>query len=168
MDVDVKPKELQKAFTSLSLGAPDRAIGFVLWKMFHLYQREIDRALEALELTHLQFTTLTLVAWLSKDGDEVTQTTLARFSDIHKVQLSQMLKALDEKGMVTRKTSSIDVRAKNVTVTQVGLARMRKALPLVIAVQKRLFGETGMPDGKLLKTFHSVLRHMESEASVEA
>jgi DNA-binding MarR family transcriptional regulator len=56
--------------------------------------------------------------------DEVTQTTLARYSDIHKVQLSQMVKALEEKGMVGRKTSPTDVRAKSISVTELGLERM--------------------------------------------
>lgn len=160
----IKPTEIRRTFESVSLGAPDRAIGFVLWKMFHLYQREVDRALAALNLTHLQFTTLTLTAWLAQDGDAVTLTKLVRHSEIHKVQLSQMLKALELKGMVSRTTSKTDVRAKDVTITDLGLRSMRQALPIAIEVQRRLFGEMGMPGGKLLKTFISVLNLMEREA----
>jgi len=157
--------EIRKTFESVSLGAPDRAIGFVLWKVFHQYQREIDRALLPLDLTHLQFTTLTLTAWLAQDGKSVTLTALVHHSQIHKVQLSQMLKALEQKGMVSRSTNETDVRSKDITVTRAGLQSMRRALPVVIDVQRRLFGEAGMPGGNLLKTFHSVLRRMEQQSS---
>ncbi|MGF6768242.1 DNA-binding MarR family transcriptional regulator [Paraburkholderia sp. GAS199] len=164
----VKHTRIRKTFESVSLGAPERAIGFVLWKMFHLYQREVDRVLSPLDLTHLQFTTLTLTAWLGQDGDTVTLTSLVRHSDIHKVQLSQMLKSLEQKGMVIRTTSEADVRAKNIALTEAGLQSMRQSLPVVVEVQRRLFGETGMPGGSLLKSFHSVLRQMEDESVSEA
>ena len=164
----IKHTSIRRTFESVSLGEPDRAIGFVLWKIFHQYQREVDRALGPLDLTHLQFTTLTLTAWLAQDGDAVTLTALVRHSEIHKVQLSQMLKALEQKGMVSRATSKTDVRAKDITVTEAGLTSMRRALPVAIEVQKRLFGEAGMPGGSLLKTFHSVLRRMEHQFSEDA
>ncbi|WP_345816915.1 MarR family transcriptional regulator (plasmid) [Paraburkholderia sp. PREW-6R] len=160
--------KIRKTFKSVSLGAPDRAIGFILWKMFHLYQREVDRALSPMGLTHLQFTTLTLTAWLAQDNESVTLTRLVRHSEIHKVQLSQMLKSLEEKGMVSRTTSLTDVRAKDIAVTEAGLQSMRQALPVAIEVQMRLFGEAGMPGGSLLTSFHSVLRQMESECADNA
>lgn len=156
--------DVRNIFETVSLGAPDQAIGFVLWKMFHQYQREIDRALAELDLTHLQFTTLTLTAWLAQDGQAVTLTRLVQHSGIHKVQLSQMLKALEEKNMVSRTTSDTDIRAKDIIVTTAGAERMRTALPVVIEVQRRLFGDEGMPGGKLLETFHSVHQRMMQES----
>jgi DNA-binding MarR family transcriptional regulator len=159
----IKGNELQEMFASASLGAPERAIGFVLWRMFHRYQRAIDRGMAPLDLTHLQFTVLTLVAWAARHGEEVSQAELGRTSDIHKMQLSQILKTLESKGWVQRVPSRVDVRMKNVQLTRTGLTRVRRALPVAIAVQRRLFGEAGMPDGDLLKTFTTLLHHIEQE-----
>jgi DNA-binding MarR family transcriptional regulator len=142
---------INRMFDTVSLGAPENAVGFVLWRVFHRYQREIDRALEALDLTHLQFTTLTLVAWLGRSGDAVTQAALSRFGDIHPMQVSLMLKALEQKRWVLRVTSDVDVRAKHVELTARGLTVLRKALPVVIDVQQRMFGDDGAKGGRLLE-----------------
>ena len=137
-------------FETASLGAPENAIGFVLWRAFHRYQRDIDRALVPLGLTHLQFTTLTLAAWLSRTGEEVTQSALARLGDIHPMQVSLMLKALEQKAMIVRPRSQSDIRAKSIEVTTAGLAVLRRALPVAIAVQQQVFGAQGRPGGSLL------------------
>ena len=137
-------------FATSSLGAPEHAVGFVLWRVVHRYQREIDRALVALDLTHLQFTTLALAAWLGRSGDPVTQADLARFGDIHPMQVSQVLKTLEGKRMVTRLRSPSDVRAKRVELTPSGLTVLGQAFPIAIEVQQRLFGAAGRPGGSLL------------------
>jgi DNA-binding MarR family transcriptional regulator len=137
-------------FATASLGAPENAVGFVLWRVVHRYQREIDRALAALGLTHLQFTTLALTAWLGRSGAAVTQAELARFGDIQPMQVSLMLKALADKGLVVRPRSQADSRAKHVAVTAAGLVALRRALPIAIGVQERLFGAAGRPGGSLL------------------
>jgi DNA-binding MarR family transcriptional regulator len=141
---------LDDLFDNVSLGAPENAIGFVLWRVLHRYVREIDQALEAVGLTHLQFTTLIMMAWLSRSGERVTQSMLARAANIHAMQISHMLKALEGKGLISRKSNESDVRAKSVEVTAPGVRALRRALPLVMDVQRRLFGEEGRVDGSLL------------------
>ncbi|HVV08566.1 MarR family winged helix-turn-helix transcriptional regulator [Amycolatopsis sp.] len=138
--MDADARELSRLFATASLGAPEKAVGFVLWRVLHRYVREIDHALAPLDLTHLQFTTLTMAAWLGRAGEPVTQAALARFGDIHPMQVSHMLKALEGKGMVTRPRSTTDVRTKHVRVTATGVAVLRDALPVAIEVQQRLFG----------------------------
>ena len=133
-----------------SLGAPENAVGFVLWRVVHRYQREIDRSLGPIDLTHLQFMTLMMAAWLGRSGEAVTQSELARFGEIHPMQVSHMLKTLESKAMVARARSQSDVRAKRVEVTTAGLTVLSRALPLVIDVQRRLFGEEGSVGGSLL------------------
>jgi DNA-binding MarR family transcriptional regulator len=141
---------IKQLFESVSLGAPENAVGFVLWRVVARYQREVDRALVELDLTNLQFVTLALAAWFGRSGEAVTQTELARFGGIHPMQISHMLKTLESKGLVSRHRSPADTRAKHVAVTSSGLASLRQALPKVIEVQKRLFGRDGKPGGSLL------------------
>ena len=143
-------RALTDLFAAVSLGAPENAVGFVMWRVVHRYLREADRALAALDLTHLQFMTLVMAAWLGRSGEAVTQSELARFGDIQPMQVSHMLKILESKGLVARPRSTSDVRAKRVNVTAAGLKVLRRALPVVIDVQRRLFGEGGRPGGSLL------------------
>ena len=149
-------RALDDLFATVSLGAPENAVGFVLWRVVHRYVREIDRALAPLDITHLQFTTLALAAWLGRSADPVTQGELARFGDIHPMQVSLMLKALEGKAMITRPRSRADVRARHVELTQAGLETMRLALPVAIDVQQRLFGDQGRPGGALLALLQQV------------
>ncbi|SEU36032.1 MarR family winged helix-turn-helix transcriptional regulator [Stigmatella erecta] len=144
------PRAIQELFSKYALGPPENAVGFVLWRLVHQYQREADRALAPVDLTHLQFMTLIMAAWLARSGEAVTQAGISRSGDIHPMQVSQVLKTLEAKGMVARRRNPSDIRAKHVEVTAAGLAALRSALPLAIEVQQRLFGEEGRPGGSLL------------------
>ena len=139
-------------FKTVSLGAPENAVGFVLWRVVHRYQREVDRALAAFDLTNLQFMALALAAWLGRTGEAVTQADIARAGDIQPMQVSHMLKTLENKGLITRVRSTSDVRAKHIEVTADGLTALRRSLPVVIEVQRRLFGADGGVGGSLLTT----------------
>lgn len=137
-------------FEDVSLGAPERAIGFVMWRIVHRYQREVDQALRALDLTHLQFVMLTLAAWQARLGEPATQAELARFGGIHPMQVSNVLKALEQKRLIHRIPAPANALAKCVEITVAGLSSLKQALPIVIDVQKRLFGGEGRPGGSLL------------------
>jgi len=148
--MDADARAIMQMFETVSLGAPQNAVGFVMWRIVHRYQREVDQALQGLDLTHLQFITLTLVAWMSRTGDAAPQAEVARFGDIHPMQVSNVLKALERKGLVRRSPSPGKALAKDVAITSAGMVVLKAALPLVIAVQARLFGEEGRPGGALL------------------
>ena len=143
-------RAIKELFATISLGAPQNAVGFVMWRVVHRYQREVEQALRPMDLTHLQFVTLTLVAWMARDGAAATQSELARFGDIHPMQVSNVLKALEQKRMVRRTPSPGNALAKQVAMTPTGMTALREALPLVIEVQGRLFGDQGRPGGSLL------------------
>ncbi len=150
MTRDVK-KKLDDVFAAPTLGAPENAVGFVLWRLVHRYVRELDRELAALDLTHLQFTILALAAWLARSSEVVTQPHLARFGDIHPMQVSKVLKALEGKGLIRRPGSASDTRVRLLVLTNTGLTALRAALPIAVKVQARLFGLGGQPGGSLLK-----------------
>ncbi len=144
------PLALSEFYATESLGAPENAVGFVLWRLLHRFQREVDRTLAPLELTHLQFTTLAMAGWLCRAEEPVTQADLARHSEIHPMQVSLMLKALETKGMVARSRLASDSRAKRLQITSTGLEALRAAMPRVIAIQRALFGIEGANGGFVL------------------
>ena len=141
---------ITEMFETASLGAPQNAVGFVLWRVVHRYQREVDQALRPLGLTHLQFIVLALAAWTARSGEHATQSELAALGDIHQMQVSNVVKALERSGFVTRTRSARHALAKRVAITDDGLEALRAALPLGIAIQARLFGDAGLPGGALL------------------
>jgi DNA-binding MarR family transcriptional regulator len=142
--------ELSEMFETASLGSPRHAIGFVLWRVTHRYERELEQALRPLDLTHLQFTVLALVAWTQKQGGIPSQAELARAGDIHVMQVSNVLKALERKALIARSVAERNATAKSVTLTAKGMERLRAAFPIAIDVQHRLFGDAGQPGGSLL------------------
>lgn len=142
---------IEEMFATASLGAPERAVGFVMWRVLHRYVREADRALTGFGMTHLQFQTLALAAWLNRAGEPVTQSRLAQAGDVSTMQVSHMMATLEAKGWVRRSRSTADVRAKNVTVTTAGIDVLRRALPVMIEVQRQVFGDAGAPGGALLE-----------------
>ena len=145
-------KAITEMFETVSLGSPQNAVGFVLWRVMHRFQREADRVLKPHDLTHLQFTTLALAAWMSRDNRPVTQSELARFGDIHPMQVSNVIKALDGKAMVARTRAPGNALAKHVAITETGLNALRVTLPLMIELQQAMFGAEGTPGGGLLET----------------
>lgn len=150
------PSALAELFRRETLGAPENAVGFVLWRVVHRYVREIDRALDPVGLTHLQFTALAMAAWMAHAGQSVTQVALARLGDIHPMQVSQVLKTLEAKNMIARPRSRADARARHVEITETGIVALRQAMPLVIAVQVRLFGAAGKPGGEFLAALRRI------------
>src|SRR5271163_1943148 len=124
-------RALTSLFANISLGAPDNAIGYVLWRLAHRFQREADRVLAPIEVTHLQFTILAQTAWLGRLGKAVPQAEIARFGDMHPMQVSLMLKVLERKGLITRERDTSHVRAKKVVVTASGISALRRALPVM-------------------------------------
>ena len=142
---------IRTMFNEASLGAPENAVGFVMWRIVAKYQREVDRTLAPLHLTNLQFITLALIAWFGRERKPVTQIELARSAGIHPMQVSQTLKALEGKEMISRHHTETDTRAKRVEVTGTGFKALQKAFPKVLLVQRSLFGEAGLPGGSLLR-----------------
>jgi DNA-binding MarR family transcriptional regulator len=74
------------------------------------------------------------------------------------MQVSTILKVLEDKQMVTRAGAPKHGLAKVVEMTGVGLEAVRTALPLVIEVQRELFGDAGLPGGALLEALLAVDR----------
>ena len=54
-------------------------------------------------------------------------------------------------------------RSKRVELTSAGLKSLRKAMPIAIEVQRKLFGESGQPGGALLRTVRQVHGNMPEE-----
>jgi len=132
--------DLNSLFAASGVQKPEDTIGFLLWRVAHRHQREVDRVLAPLGLTHLQFVLIVQTAWLGRDGAVVTQAGLADYGKVSPMQLSSVLKTLSEKGLVVRNAHPGNARAKLVVLTDAAVALLAQALPTVTALQATFFG----------------------------
>lgn len=122
---------------------PRESPGFLLWLVTNAWQRQLRAALDPLDLTHVQFVLLASLAWLSRDGATITQVRLARQARTDEMMTSQVVRALDRKGLLRRGAYPADQRARGLQVTPKGLHLANKALRLVERADARFFAGVG-------------------------
>lgn len=133
-----------------SLG-PDASPGFLLWRTTLSWQRVITATLKPLELTHVQFVLLASVWWLARQAKpgagRPSQREVADHAGTDVTMTSQVLRALEEQGLVTRTADATDARVKRLDVTRKGAALARRAVTRVEAADADFFAGV---DNKLL------------------
>jgi DNA-binding MarR family transcriptional regulator len=92
-----------------------------------------DKALSPVGLRTTQFT---ILHRLAVDGS-TTITALARLIAMDRTTLAANLKPLERDSLLVISASKADRRARSVEITQEGLARLEKAVPLWKSVQRR-------------------------------
>ncbi|MGW1886646.1 MarR family winged helix-turn-helix transcriptional regulator [Streptomyces sp. NPDC001970] len=107
-----------------------------------------DKALAPVGLRATQFSILQKLS----GHDEITITGLADMIAMDRTTLASNLKPLAREGLVTVEPSAADRRARIVTITPDGLARMKAALPLWKAVQARFEENFGTGEAAQLRT----------------
>lgn len=117
---------------------PEKSAGFLLWHVSTLWRSLIETVLKSLELTHPQFVVLATLAWLTKNDERISQTTLGKMAGLDPNTTSQILRGLEVKKLIRRVQSS-DVRAKNPLLTIKGSQILIKALPAVELADAQFF-----------------------------
>jgi DNA-binding MarR family transcriptional regulator len=100
--------------------APGESPGFLLWHATLRWQRVVAAALAPLGLTHVQFVLLACTWWLNGQGEQPNQLALARQAGTDVKMTSQVLRALEAKGLIEREVDPADTRAKRLRVTAAG------------------------------------------------
>jgi DNA-binding MarR family transcriptional regulator len=122
----------------MALG-PGDSPGFLLWHATLRWQRAVAAALTPLGLTHVQFVLLACAWWLNSQGEHPNQLALARQAGTDVKMTSQVLRALERKGLVEREVDPADTRAKRLRVTGVGADLAPRAIAAVEQVDARFF-----------------------------
>ena len=118
---------------------PEESTGFMLWQVVHSWQRQVEVVLAELDITHLQFVLLAGVGWMTRNGDLLTQARLAEFCKIDVMQISQVSRKLEVKGLIKRSAHPTDTRAKVLSLTSTGITILEQALPLVECLNAAFF-----------------------------
>ncbi|HEX4194217.1 MAG TPA: MarR family winged helix-turn-helix transcriptional regulator [Stellaceae bacterium] len=107
------------------------------------WQRQLEKALEPVGLTHLQFILLATIDWLERSGEVPSQARLANFTLFDRVMISKVLTLLAQKGLIVRDAHPTVAKAKRVDLTPAGRQSLARARPLWAATEKRYFGQLG-------------------------
>uniref|UniRef100_UPI00307F3783 MarR family winged helix-turn-helix transcriptional regulator n=1 Tax=Ferroplasma sp. TaxID=2591003 RepID=UPI00307F3783 len=118
---------------------PDESPGFLLWQVTNIWQRKIRSSLKGIGITHVQFVLLASAMWLNDCNKQSTQAAIAKFSHADAMMTSQVLRALEEKGLVLRVNNSEDSRANNITITEDGRNIVEKAMKVVEDTDSEFF-----------------------------
>jgi MarR family transcriptional regulator, organic hydroperoxide resistance regulator len=121
---------------------PEKSPGFVLWQMSNKWQAEQRNRLKPFNLTHVQFVLLACLVW--DNGRTVfTQKKLAEYAKIDVMMTSQVLRALEQKGLIVRSRDQLDKRSITLSPTPIGIKIANKSLEAVEDVDRHFFNALG-------------------------
>jgi DNA-binding MarR family transcriptional regulator len=92
-------------------------------------------------LTHVQFVLLASLWWLGEQGEPPTQRELAEQAGTDAMMTSQVLRKLEQQGLVDRLAHPRDTRARLLRLTSAGGERLTGALKDVEAADAAFFGD---------------------------
>ena len=117
--------------------------GFSLWQVSSMWQRRINAGLKQFDLTHAQFVLLASMTWLAGGEKPLTQIDLASHAKMDVMMASNVLRTLEEKGLIVRNPHPTDTRAKSLAVTARGLKLAGQAVHAVEEIDRQFFAPLG-------------------------
>ena len=128
-------------FNSIYKDEYKKSTGLLFIRTYHKWHGMIKNKLRTIDLTHPQFVVLTTLAALLRQQEWVSQTDIARFSDMDVMTVSQIIRLLVKKGLIMREVHPKDSRANIILLTDTGLQKVNQALPLVEGIDQAFFGK---------------------------
>ena len=128
-------------FNSIYKDEYKKSTGLLFIRTYHKWHGLVKNKLRTIDLTHPQFVVLTTLAALLRQQEWVSQTDIARFSDMDVMTVSQIIRLLVKKGLIMREVHPKDSRANIILLTDTGLQKVNQALPLVEGIDQAFFGK---------------------------
>lgn len=128
-------------FNSIYKDEYKKSTGLLFIRTYHKWHGLIKNKLRTIDLTHPQFVVLTTLVALLRQQEWVSQTDIARFSDMDVMTVSQIIRLLVKKELIMREVHPKDSRANIILLTDRGLQKVNQALPLVEGIDQAFFGK---------------------------
>ncbi len=110
------------------VSTPTDDLGYLIWQLTMQWQRQSNKVLGEVGLTHTQYVIMGGLAWLSRSSEQVTQKDIANLIKMDTILVSKVLKKLQQQGVITRQEHPIDARAKCVFLTEKGTEKLQQAI----------------------------------------
>lgn len=136
----------------------DASPGLLLWQVTNRWQAAQRAALRPFDLTHVQFVLLASLTWLDNEGP-VTQKQLAEHAATDPMMTSQVLRALEGRGLIRRAQHPTDARAWALSVTKAGAALTNRALVAVEGCDAEFFAPLGRGGGRFTAQLRALRQH---------
>jgi DNA-binding MarR family transcriptional regulator len=120
---------------------PEDNTGYLLWQTTMIWQREMNRVLDKIDLTHTQFVILASLGWLSQNQSGISQKDIADNSNTDRMMVSKILRTLQQKEFIKRRENEKDTRSKLVSLTEKGIIKLQEALKQVEITDNKFFLE---------------------------
>jgi DNA-binding MarR family transcriptional regulator len=133
--------------TGTRFASPWQSPGFLLWHASLQWQRQMRRALEPMDLTHVQFVLLASTWWLRRGGDHPSQRELADQAGTDPMMTSQVCRALEAKGLIARNADPDDSRIARLRLTPAGEALAPTAVEAVETADREFFARVDDQEG---------------------
>jgi DNA-binding MarR family transcriptional regulator len=116
---------------------------YQLWLVTNAWQRRARHSLEPFNLTHVQFVILACIDLLHQQKGAPTQAEVCRFADLDENMTSQVLRGLEQRGLVVRDKHPTDGRAHLLALTPAGRTLRDQAKQVVRAASEKFFAPLG-------------------------
>jgi len=146
---------------------PAESPGFLLWQVTNLWQRQQRAVLKEVDLTHVQFVLLAVLTWLTREGSEisgVSQAQLAQHAQVDVMMTSQVVRTLEDKGLLKRAPHPRDARANLLQVTSRGRDVAGRSIHLVERTDREFFAALEDDIAHFTRELRSLLRTEEPTA----
>lgn len=140
-----KTDAIRKMFEEVSLGAPENAVGFVMWRIVVQCQREVDRTLESCNLTNLQSSPSHRLHGSAAKTSRRPRLSLRAGQASIRCRFRRRSKPPKSKRWYPGSEARQICGQSGSKMTIIGLNTLRAAVPRVIAVQHRIFAKEGRP-----------------------
>lgn len=140
--------------------------GFLLWHATLRWEREVAAELRPLGLTHVQFVLLASVRYLTDTAVAPSQRELSDHAGTDIVMTSQVLGALERRGLLTRRPDTVDARIRRVVLSAEGRRLADQGLEAIEAVDERVFDPAGNR-ARLVATLRRLARRDAQGRSVD-
>ena len=132
------PKNPESFGDWLKLEKPEHILGFLLKSLQHTVRQRIDEALrkQGVELSFAQFAAL----FNLHSDPGVTGARLARRAFVSAQTMNSALRALEQDGYLERRPHPLSKRADSWSLTEAGLAELKRARQVGAAVFERMLG----------------------------
>ena len=135
---------------------PQQSPGLIMWRVTQTWQAKQREALRPYNLTHVQFVLLVSLVWLRRD-EPVSQRMLADYAQTDIMMTSQVLRALETKGLVERHPHPVDARARSLVPTPEGVSLANRVVKVIKEVDREFFAALGRRQLRFIELLCSLI-----------